>query len=208
MTGTLGTNETDLNKYLDEQLRNFGVTEQQVGKIKDNETLAREYAKSVLKMTEAQVNAMQFVKDKLKDAEGNEIVDVSNAEERGAKRAAIFSTGVAESADASIDNMSKGVTQSVLSLENQLQMSAAKAGEKYGTDFSMALLNALSDPEHKINLTDVTGLDPDEAKNLANMSQEDFMKMFGLSQESLQMVGDATIEELYQSFKKSASEHE
>lgn len=208
MTGTLGTNETDLNKYLDEQLRNFGVTEQQVGKIKDNETLAREYAKSVLKMTEAQVNAMQFVKDKLKDAEGNEIVDVSNAEERGAKRAAIFSTGVAESADASIDNMSKGVTQSVLSLENQLQMSAAKAGEKYGTDFSMALLNALSDPKHKINLTDVMGLDPDEAKNLANMSQEDFMKMFGLSQESLQMVGDATIEELYQSFKKSASEHE
>ena len=208
MTGRLGTNETDLNKYLDEQLRNFGVTEQQVGKIKDNETLAREYAKSVLKMTETQVNAMQFVKDKLKDAEGNEIVDVSNAEERGAKRAAIFSTGVAESADASIDNMSKGVTQSVLSLENQLQMSAAKAGEKYGTDFSMALLNALSDPEHKINLTDVTGLDPDEAKNLANMSQEDFMKMFGLSQESLQMVGDATIEELYQSFKKSASEHE
>lgn len=208
MTGTLGTNETDLNKYLDEQLRNFGVTEQQVGKIKDNETLAREYAKSVLKMTETQVNAMQFVKDKLKDAEGNEIVDVSNAEERGAKRAAVFSTGVTEAADTSIDNMSKGITQSVLSLENQLQMSATKAGEKYGTDFSMALLNALSDPEHKINLTDVTGLDPDEAKNLANMSQEDFMKMFGLSQESLQMVGDATIEELYQSFKKSASEHE
>ena len=208
MNGTLGTNETDLNKYLDEQLRDFGVTEQQVGKIKDNETLAREYAKSVLKMTETQVNAMQFVKDKLKDAEGNEIVDVSNADERGVKRAAVFSTATAEAADESIDNMSKGVTQSVLSLENQLQMSAAKAGEKYGTDFSMALLNALSDPEHKINLTDVTGLDPDEAKNLANMSQEDFMKMFGLSQEALQMVGDATIEELYQSFKKSASEHE
>ena len=208
MTGTLGTNETDLNKYLDEQLRNFGVTEQQVGKIKDNETLAREYAKSVLKMTETQVNAMQFVKDKLKDAEGNEIVDVSNAEERGAKRAAVFSTGVAEAADESIDNMSKGVTQTVLNLENQLQISAAKAGEKYGTDFSMALLNSLSSPEHKIDLTDVTGLDPDEAKNLANMSQEDFMKMFGLSQEALQMVGDATIEELYQSFKKSASEHE
>ena len=207
MNGTLGTNETDLNKYLDEQLRVFGVSESQVGKIKDNETLAREYAKVVLKMTEEQVNAMQFAKDKLKDAEGKEIVDVSNADERGAKRGAIFGTATAEAADQSINEMAQGTTQAVLNLENQLQMSAAKAGEKYGADFSMALLNALSDPEHKIDLSKVTGIDEDEAKKFANMSQEEFMQIFGLSNETLQMVGDATIEQLYQSFKESAANH-
>lgn len=207
MTGTLGTNETDLNKYLDEQLRAFGVSESQVGKIKDNETLAREYAKVVLKMTEEQVNAMQFAKDKLKDAEGKEIVDVSNADERGAKRGAIFGTATAEAADQSINEMAQSTTQAVLNLENQLQMSASKAGEKYGADFSMALLNALSNPEHKIDLSKVTGIDEDEAKQLANISPKDFMQMFGLSSETLQMVGDATIEQLYQSFKESAANH-
>lgn len=207
MTGTLGTNETDLNKYLDEQLRAFGVSKEQVGEIKDNETLAREYAKVVLKMTEEQVNAMQFAKDKLKDVEGKEIVDVSNADERGAKRGAIFGTATAEAADQSINEMAQSTTQAVLNLENQLQMSAAKAGEKYGADFSMALLNALSDPEHKIDLSKVTGIDEDEAKKFANMSQEEFMQIFGLSNETLQMVGDATIEQLYQSFKESAANH-
>lgn len=207
MTGTLGTNETDLNKYLDEQLRAFGVSKEQVGEIKDNETLAREYAKVVLKMTEEQVNAMQFAKDKLKDVEGKEIVDVSNADERGAKRGAIFGTATAEAADQSINEMAQSTTRAVLNLENQLQMSAAKAGEKYGADFSMALLNALSDPEHKIDLSKVTGIDEDEAKKFANMSQEEFMQIFGLSNETLQMVGDATIEQLYQSFKESAANH-
>ena len=207
MTGTLGTNETDLNKYLDEQLRAFGVSKEQVGEIKDNETLAREYAKVVLKMTEEQVNAMQFAKDKLKDVEGKEIVDVSNADERGAKRGAIFGTATAEAADQSINEMAQSTTQAVLNLENQLQMSATKAGEKYGADFSMALLNALSDPEHKIDLSKVTGIDEDEAKKFANMSQEEFMQIFGLSNETLQMIGDATIEQLYQSFKESAANH-
>lgn len=210
MNGTLGTNETDLNKYLDEQLRVFGVSESQVGKIKDNETLAREYAKVVLKMTEEQVNAMQFAKDKLKDAEGKEIVDVSNADERGAKRGAIFGTATAEAADQSINEMAQGTTQAVLNLENQLQMSAAKAGEKYGADFSMALLNALSDPEHKIDLSKVTGIDEDEAKQLANMSQEEFMQMFQISDETLQQINNDnnnTIEQLYQSFKESAANH-
>ena len=207
MTGTLGTNETDLNKYLDEQLRAFGVSKEQVGEIKDNETLAREYAKVVLKMTEEQVNAMQFAKDKLKDVEGKEIVDVSNADERGAKRGAIFGTATAEAADQSINEMAQSTTQAVLNLENQLQMSATKAGEKYGADFSMALLNALSDPEHKIDLSKVTGIDEDEARKFANMSQEEFMQIFGLSNETLQMVGDATIEQLYQSFKESAANH-
>ena len=207
MTGTLGTNETDLNKYLDEQLRAFGVSKEQVGEIKDNETLAREYAKVVLKMTEEQVNAMQFAKDKLKDVEGKEIVDVSNADERGAKRGAIFGTATAEAADQSINEMAQSTTQAVLNLENQLQMSATKAGEKYGADFSMALLNALSDPEHKIDLSKVTGIDEDEAKKFANMSQEEFMQIFGLSNETLQMIGDDTIEQLYQSFKESAANH-
>lgn len=207
MTGTLGTNETDLNKYLDEQLRAFGVSKEQVGEIKDNETLAREYAKVVLKMTEEQVNAMQFAKDKLKDVEGKEIVDVSNADERGAKRGAIFGTATAEAADQSINEMAQSTIQAVLNLENQLQMSATKAGEKYGADFSMALLNALSDPEHKIDLSKVTGIDEDEAKKFANMSQEEFMQIFGLSNETLQMIGDATIEQLYQSFKESAANH-
>ena len=210
MNGTLGTNETDLNKYLDEQLRAFGVSKEQVGEIKDNETLAREYAKVVLKMTEEQVNAMQLVKDKLQDKEGKVIVDVSNTDERGPKRGAIFGTATAEAADQSINEMAKSATQAVLNLENQLQMNAAKAGEKYGADFSMALLNALSDPEHKIDLSKVTGIDEDEAKKFANMSQEEFMQMFQISDETLQQINNDnnnTIKQLYQSFKESAANH-
>lgn len=203
MNGRIGTNETDLNKYLDETLRNFGVTEEAVGKIKDNESLAREYAKTVLKMTDEQVSALQFADNKLKDAEGNLKVDVTSAEERGNKRAAILDTAVTEQGDKDVDNAIENIQKEYnIALENMLN-TADEMGNKYGVRFSDAILNGLSSKDGKIDLASALPmLGPDDVEQLKQMNDDQLKEILGITDETAAQLGEEKANQLLNGFKE------
>lgn len=174
------------------------------GNINDDEDLARKYAKYVKNMSEDKLNKLIFKKGKLQDETGQTVIDASNGEQRGKMRAGILSTVISDYNNDVIEQNNQSETLDFIDNLNQATANAATLGAKYGTDFSDALLNAISSETKSFDLSSVYArLDPNEVAELRGVSNDPqaLAKMFGLSEENIKQLGFESSQQFADNFK-------
>jgi hypothetical protein len=196
--------------------RNFGY------KIKNDEDLARTYAKEVLGYTDGDIEKMKYGKGNnkgsLTDAEGKAIfTDLSDDEMRNQL------ARVAESKKIINSYTGEGGMQKILltpgggkvSVKNQVQniesmMTGAKNfGDMFGTDFTDVMLNALTAEDNKIDLSSLfSEIDPSEYEDIMAMSDTELKQAMGLDDDSLAALGFGTAEEFAKNFKGGLDNYE
>ena len=85
--------------------------------------------------------------------------------------------------------------------ENKLKSMTQKAtefGKQYGVDFSTSMLSAMANKSAELDFSSLfSRIDPDEYKELANLSQEDLLNHFGLDEETLKQTAWQSGENFY-----------
>ena len=197
------------NKFATELIENFDSDLSSIGgKIESDEDLSKKYAQYILGKTQEEINELIFKDGKLQDTSGNVVVDSSNAEQRGAQRTQLIDYAWKEYTDENIENQQQEPTLDFIENLNQAQYNAAVLGEQYGTDFSQALLNAISSETKEFDLSSTFArLDPNEVGELQSLSTEQLMQMFGLSEESILQLGFESGEQFATNFQKALSEY-
>lgn len=169
--------------------------------IDDDEALAREYAKRILNKSEEEVAKMTYKrgwnKGTLKDETGKNVIeDLSDDTMRKSLARNAESTKVKDKYTNKIDN------QGLLTSIENIMSGAKSMGEKYGTDFTDALLNAMNN-KGKIDFSDIfADINPNEFLELYNMDPKDLQEALGLSDEDLKNLG-AKGADLAADFKKN-----
>ena len=181
----------DLNKILsgatEETLKAiFGDTD--FSSIDNDEELAKAYAQM---MGYGDADSLSYKggwgKGSITDATGKKVLDNMNDETMRreiAKQIQMQQITEQYTKDVGQDNEAfDGALDSLMS-------GAEAAGAKYGGDFQNALLNALSTEDKKIDLSSLFGeLDPGEVKEINNMTDEQILALFGMTEEQIKALG-------------------
>ena len=198
---------TDVTDFL----KDIGMTDNQIkdaigySNLKTNEDLARAYAK----LKNIDISNTSFTGDKLVDIAGNTVIDVSNADKRGQIRKTIAIDTANAYDDAYYDKAGENSTQNAISLLDQLQNNGAVAGEKYGTDWSNAVLNYLSSKGEKFDLSSTFArLDPEEVKSMREMSTQEIQNMLDVTDQALGEFGAGTAEQAAEKFQNALKNYQ
>ena len=198
---------TDVTDFL----KDIGMTDNQIkdaigySNLKTNEDLARAYAK----LKNIDISNTSFTGDKLVDIAGNTVIDVSNADKRGQIRKTIAIDTANAYDDAYYDKAGENSTQNAISLLDQLQNNGAVAGEKYGTNWSNAVLNYLSSEGEKFDLSSTFArLDPEEVKSMREMSTQEIQNMLGITDQALEEFGAGTAKQAAEKFQNALKNYQ
>ena len=202
---------TNKNKATNDAIKQItGNTDIIGGDISSDEDLAKKYAKFVLKKTDEEINKLVAKDKKLVDEAGNTVVDYSNSEQRGMERTQLISAASLEKGSQNIETSAQKETLNFISNLNQATTNAATLGAKYGTDFSDALLNAISSETKSFDLSSVYArLDPNEVAELKGVSNDPqaLAKMFGLSEENITKLGFASAQQFADNFRAGLKDY-
>ena len=198
---------TDVTDFL----KDIGMTDNQIkdaigySNLKTNEDLARAYAK----LKNIDISNTSFTGDKLVDIAGNTVIDVSNADKRGQIRKTIAIDTANAYDDTYYDKAGENSTQNAISLLDQLQNNGAVAGEKYGTDWSNAVLNYLSSKGEKFDLSSTFArLDPEEVKSMREMSTQEIQNMLDVTDQALGEFGAGTAKQAAEKFQNALKNYQ
>lgn len=192
------------NKEVDETVRQLGLnTNLYGGDIgSSDENLARKYAKYIKNMTDEEINNLVFKSKKLVDSSGNTVIDSSNKEQRTEQRVQLVKYALNQGYGAEYEDQSKPATISFIDNLNQGQYNAAVVGAKYGTDFSQALLNAISSKTKEFDLSGLFNrIDPDEYAELTSLDTNQLMTLFNFSEEDIKQMGFESGQQFADNFK-------
>ena len=200
---------SDLNKKVTDDLKNIGITDDQLNKIigtsnlDSNKKLAEAYAK----ISGTDIEGATWENDKFIDAQGNTLLDASSADKRGNYRASIFNA-VREQVESEVaQETGKNETTSAIDILENATEQAYISGQKYGVDFSAGMLDAFS--SGKFNMESLYArLDPSEVAELENKTDEEIMQMMGVTAEQLNTVAGMTSKEFADSFRAGLENYE
>ena len=187
--------KTDWNS--NNKLSNYGY------EIDNDEDLARTYAEKVLGLNETELDYKKGNgKGTLKDASGNTVVD-ELSDEYMRKQLAIL----AKTEEIKAKYADELDTESDLEAIGKVIESATAAGEKYGTDFTDAILNSMTANGEMDFSSLYADLDPTEVAELYSMSDDDLYTMFG-GEEALADLGFKKAEDFAKHFKDGLEGYE
>lgn len=187
--------KTDWNS--NNKLSNYGY------EIDNDEDLARTYAEKVLGLNETELDYKKGNgKGTLKDASGNTVVD-ELSDEYMRKQLAIL----AKTEKIKADYADELDTETDLTAIEKVIESATAAGEKYGTDFTDAILNSMTANGEMDFSSLYADLDPTEVAELYSMSDDDLYTMFG-GEAALADLGFKTAEDFAKHFKDGLEGYE
>ena len=193
------------NNLWNRDLRNYEYQGQKLSAANDEE-LARTFARIVLGRTDTDdlVYKGGIGKGTLRTASGESVVEgMSDKQMRQQIVLTLETENITEEIEESLDkdNILNGI-QSIIS-------SATDFGKEYGTDFSDALVAALSSEDNKIDLTETfTRLDPDEVAEMQGLTGDQLRERLGLTDEVVSAIGAETTEKLLNSFSESLAEYD
>ena len=179
--------------------------------VKNDEDLARAYARDILGMTEEEVNNLNYDggwgKGTLKSDDGTKVLDGKNDEQM---RQALAAKAEREKIEEKYASDSKAENEKIAESLAFVAAGTDLAGERYGADFTSAILTEIQNgPDDKIDLSSTfSALTQGEKDELANMSNEDLLKMFNLNEEDLKNLGYKSSEDFAKAFKEGLSDYE
>ena len=176
--------------------------------IKNDEDLARTYAKEVLGYTQEEIDKMDYDghtgAGTLKIANGDKVLDKYSDEQMREQLARQKRTNEIKEKYAGQIN-----EQDQINALGKLMDGAKTAGQKYGTDFTDALLNSLTDENHVIDFSSLFAeIDPSEYAELTAMSDQEILDMIGMDEEVLKNAGYTSAEEFITNFKAGLNNYE
>ena len=187
--------EGQLNRFLknqDQEAVKQVLGENYDGKINNDKELGLLYASMMSgidpsELTYVKGNGVGTVKDK----EGNEIVSgVSDEVMRREIAKQVAMQGITNSYSESVGSNADGLDQLKTALDTMLS-GAEKAADKYGVDFSGAILDAIANED--FDSLDFSGLfselSPEEMAELSGLSSQGILDMLGLDAATLQALG-------------------
>lgn len=187
--------EGQLNRFLknqDQEAVKQVLGENYDGKINNDKELGLLYASMMSgidpsELTYVKGNGVGTVKDK----EGNEIVSgVSDEVMRREIAKQVAMQGITNNYSESVGSNADGLDQLKTALDTMLS-GAAKAADKYGADFSGAILDAIANED--FDSLDFSGLfselSPEEMAELAGLDSQGILDMLGLDAPTLQALG-------------------
>ena len=176
--------------------------------VKNDESLARIYAKEVLNKTQEEVDKMTYKggtnKGTLKDETGKEVISEVSDDVMRHEIARVRKTKEITdrySGQLNQDDFLKNI--------NNMIKSVGTANKEYGIDFSQAIMNGMLSDNKEIDLSDqFANLSPEEILNLDNMDKDTLIKELGLSEEQIKELGFADGEAFYNSFDNALDKYD
>ena len=164
--------------------------------IKNDEDLARTYAKEILGKTDKELEDLVYKNDQLNkgafvDLEGNTVMNYMDDNEMRIRLAMkALEKQAAKNAGEKFDDTS------LLSDMQAFVDKGEEAGRKMGTDFSTVFLDTIANQDKKIDFSSVfTELTPSEVSKLGKMNENDLMSFFGFTLDDLKLMGFSTAKE-------------
>lgn len=199
----------NLNKKVIKDLQSQGISNEDLEKLigtsslKSDEDLAKAYAKLAgIDISQATKKGNKYVND-----QEETVLDFSSNEARGKMRAYLYNEGSARYSQQKTQEEVETESNKVLDLLQKASMSGSEAGKKYGTDFTLAVANAMTDQNKSFDFSQYFGtLSPEEAKELGQKSNQDILDMFGYSEEDVQKLGFESGQQFAENFKAGFSE--
>ena len=196
----------NLNTLVTQYLKSNGVSdkylEQRIGRtnLDSNKDLAEAYAK----LTGKDISGLTWKGDKFLDDSGETILDASNSDARAKMRAQIYTDIARDYGNLQIQQNAQAESQNFLDIFDNARVDAAKAGQKYGTDFSQALTDAISSSTNEWDLSNIYNrLDPNEVDELKNMNQNQLLELFNLDESKIEELGLNSGEEFAEKFQEA-----
>ena len=196
----------NLNTLVTQYLKSNGVSdkylEQRIGRtnLDSNKDLAEAYAK----LTGKDISGLTWKGDKFLDDSGETILDASNSDARAKMRAQIYTDIARDYGNLQIQQNAQAESQNFLDIFDNARVDAAKAGQKYGTDFSQALTDAISSSTNEWDLSNIYNrLDPNEVDELKNMKQNQLLELFNLDESKIEELGLNSGEEFAEKFQEA-----
>ena len=196
----------NLNTLVTQYLKSNGVSdkylEQRIGRtnLDSNKDLAEAYAK----LTGKDISGLTWKGDKFLDDSGETILDASNSDARAKMRAQIYTDIARDYGNLQIQQNAQAESQNFLDIFDNARVNAAKAGQKYGTDFSQALTDAISSSTNEWDLSNIYNrLDPNEVDELKNMNQNQLLELFNLDESKIEELGLNSGEEFAEKFQEA-----
>ena len=196
----------NLNTLVTQYLKSNGVSdkylEQRIGRtnLDSNKDLAEAYAK----LTGKDISGLTWKGDKFLDDSGETILDASNSDARAKMRAQIYTDIARDYGNLQIQQNAQAESQNFLDIFDNARVDAAKAGQKYGTDFSQALTDAISSSTNEWDLSNIYNrLDPNEVDELKNMNQDQLLELFNLDESKIEELGLNSGEEFAEKFQEA-----
>ena len=200
----------NLNTLVTQYLKSNGVSdkylEQRIGRtnLDSNKDLAEAYAK----LTGKDISGLTWKGDKFLDDSGETILDASNSDARAKMRAQIYTDIARDYGNLQIQQNAQAESQNFLDIFDNARVDAAKAGQKYGTDFSQALTDAISSSTNEWDLSNIYNrLDPNEVDKLKNMNQNQLLELFNLDESKIEELGLNSGKEFAEKFQKALKNH-
>lgn len=158
--------------------------------IKNDEDLARTYAKEILGKTDKELEDLVYKRDKLNkgafvDLEGNTVMNYMDDNEMRTRLAMkALEKQAAANAGEKFDN------SDLLSDMEAFVDKGEEAGRKMGTDFSTVFLDTIANQNKEIDFSSIfTELSPSEVSKLGKMTQQELMSFFGFTSDDLKLMG-------------------
>lgn len=196
----------NLNTLVTQYLKSNGVSdkylEQRIGRtnLDSNKDLAEAYAK----LTGKDISGLTWKGDKFLDDSGETILDASNSDARAKMRAQIYTDIARDYGNLQIQQNAQAESQNFLDIFDNARVDAAKAGQKYGTDFSQALTDAISSSTNEWDLSNIYNrLDPNEVDKLKNMNQDQLLELFNLDESKIKELGLNSGKEFAEKFQEA-----
>lgn len=196
----------NLNTLVTQYLKSNGVSdkylEQRIGRtnLDSNKDLAEAYAK----LTGKDISGLTWKGDKFLDDSGETILDASNSDARAKMRAQIYTDIARDYGNLQIQQNAQAESQNFLDIFDNARVDAAKAGQKYGTDFSQPLTDAISSSTNEWDLSNIYNrLDPNEVDELKNMNQDQLLELFNLDESKIEKLGLNSGEEFAEKFQEA-----
>lgn len=200
----------NLNTLVTQYLKSNGVSdkylEQRIGRtnLDSNKDLAEAYAK----LTGKDISGLTWKGDKFLDDSGETILDASNSDARAKMRAQIYTDIARDYGNLKIQQNAQAESQNFLDIFDNARVDAAKAGQKYGTDFSQALTDAISSSTNEWDLSNIYNrLDPNEVDELKNMNQNQLLELFNLDESKIEELGLNSGKEFAEKFQEALKNH-
>lgn len=196
----------NLNTLVTQYLKSNGVSdkylEQRIGRtnLDSNKDLAEAYAK----LTGKDISGLTWKGDKFLDDSGETILDASNSDARAKMRAQIYTDIARDYGNLQIQQNAQAESQNFLDIFDNARVDAAKAGQKYGTNFSQALTDAISSSTNEWDLSNIYNrLDPNEVDELKNMNQDQLLELFNLDESKIEKLGLNSGKEFAEKFQEA-----
>lgn len=179
--------------------------------VENDEDLARAYARDILGMTEEEVNNLNYDggwgKGTLKSDDGTKVLDGKNDEQM---RQALAAKAEREAIEEKYASESEAENKKIAESLAFVAAGADLAGERYGADFTSAILTEIQNgPDDKIDLSSTfSALTQGEKDELANLSNDDLLKMFNLNEDDLKNLGYKSSEDFAKAFKAGLEDYE